>query len=173
MKRLTAVLFLSIFILQAFGYFFTYRLIKWHIHKEISTQISQGRYESSAIACITLNEKQQASLIWEEENEFCYQEEWYDIVEVKQTGALTTYFCIKDNQESKLVSNFNSISKNQDQHSSGNNFRYTLKKLSDNYFSTLYSYTAHTFLEHIIFSSTSSSPAMPVFLSIQDPPPEV
>jgi len=173
MRRLTAILFLGIFILQAFGYFFTYRVIKWHIHKEVTSQISLGQYHSSALTRISLTQEQLRLLEWEEENEFRYQEEWYDVIESKRSGDSTIFFCIKDDKDTQLVSNVESLLQDIDKESSKGNFRYTLKKLSDTYYSEIHSTLIFILPEQSIFSIQPAPSVVQTFTSQLSPPPKV
>ncbi len=107
---------------------------------------------------------------WEEElKEFRYKDEMYDVVKAVVYGDSVTYFCLHDKDEGTLISNFDSLVKNNlnDNEKTKNN---TIKELSKYNFTSaadfypVFNKLKLGFCNYFFYESLS--------IEIQSPPPE-
>lgn len=60
---------------------------------------------------IQVKANESSDILWENESEFTYRNNLYDLVEKKQSDNNITITCIADTKEEKLVSTFNNLNK--------------------------------------------------------------
>jgi hypothetical protein len=72
---------------------------------EMKRSLRKGR-GSRHIREFSFDEQAYATLDWEEENEFRYQGEMYDVVDVKKQNGLVLIKCIPDKKETQLLKEF-------------------------------------------------------------------
>lgn len=124
--------------------------------------------EHSDIATFTFNEEQLRSLSWEDDHEFSYKGEMYDVIEKTSHGDKTVIRCISDKKETALIKDFQM--KTKEQSSQKNNslskllsLQFVATKPIDNSFETAVS------IQH--YSLVSESIAQQI-RNILTPPPQ-
>ncbi|MFZ0453371.1 MAG: hypothetical protein WAM24_06425 [Ignavibacteriaceae bacterium] len=129
------------------------------------SQLDKDSLEKFTFSLKEKNEKVE----WEEaEKEFRYNGEMYDVVKIEVKKDSITYFCLHDNDEEILLSNFDKLVKN----STGNNSKsknYNAKELSKYNFN-------HTNEIYLAVKEIELRPLRSVFyqsitIEIQSPPP--
>lgn len=126
LKRFISFILLFIFIYNIGGYYIWFRLEQYNIQSEI--QNGSQKKELTLIS-VPLNDK--SSIIWTEENkEFIYHGEMYDVVKIKTINNINYYYCINDKKEKQLITDF--IKKDSLQKKSEN----IIQKVIDNIYQT-------------------------------------
>jgi hypothetical protein len=110
LKKLTAILLVCLLCLNLFGYqLFFYLQIK-EAKAQMKEQIAL--FENAGLfTTIQVDVKESSAIIWENESEFIYGDNLYDVIEKKQSGNNISITCIADTKEDKLVSTFNNLNK--------------------------------------------------------------
>ena len=154
------------------GVFIAYRFEQYSIRKEIKKQIKEGvpQNELTTILCTKKNESE---IIWQNEKEFLFHGNLYDVVrkEILANGD-TRYECINDKQETELfVSLDKKVGKQLDARHKGDSAAKSL--FSALYFSKLiplsFALIQPILLQKIHFSETKY---FVPFLEINSPPPQ-
>ena len=102
MKRILALLLLTLFSLHFTGSFLGFKMQQYLIRREIKQHIRSG-VPDAELKCITLQNAEFLKLEHEGTNEFRYKDYWYDVVFTRKLDANTTiYYCIKDSEETEL-----------------------------------------------------------------------
>lgn len=116
MKKAVAISVAVLFLFQSAGMFL---LFKWHqaeIRQEIKERIKAGVPESELVELEfhrSQLEGQDEQFRWIHKKEFIYQNQLYDIVHRKTAGDSTTFLCIPDFKETKLLKNLNHLISNE------------------------------------------------------------
>ena len=113
MKRLLSILFLVAITFSTIGINILFPLQQHFIKKEIKRKIKHSLPEKE-LTLITVNSANENQLDWEDEKEFHYKGNMYDIVRKKENpdGSIT-YYCINDTQEKELFINLNNLVKDK------------------------------------------------------------
>ena len=112
LRKLSAILLLACIFLEIGGYFFIYRINRKIIKREVREYLHDHADEFSQTEFrFNLSDQQDAyaELEWEDAREFRYHGEMYDVVERRETKQEVYIRCVKDDQESALVANFEKI----------------------------------------------------------------
>jgi hypothetical protein len=104
MKKAGSIFLLSIFLFNTMGYFIAFKISQVEIKQEIRKDIENGT-TSNSVSEIVIGNSELASVNWVEDDEFEYNNERYDLVKKSEGGTSTTFYCIKDSEESTLFSN--------------------------------------------------------------------
>lgn len=98
------------------GYHFIYSLYQQELKTEMKTYLSANRAsEFGTIFEFTLNNNKvvDSGFTWEEENvEFRFNQDLYDIVHIEKKEGKLLVTCLKDNDENQLEKQINEIHKN-------------------------------------------------------------
>jgi hypothetical protein len=98
---------LFIFIFSLEGSYIIFKIQQYQIRKEIIHQIKQGVSEND-LTSIVVTPETALQLNWEDNKEFSYKGNMYDVVSVEIVDANTKiYHCISDVQETKLIALYN------------------------------------------------------------------
>lgn len=129
-----------------------------------------SRFGTKLVFAMNEGKVNNASFSWEEENEeFRYQQELYDVVSIEKTKTNIEIICIKDNDENQLESQLNEIRKLSKPNSSKSN-QNTFK-----FFSVFYLQKSQSndlsIAKNIIVPYRFSSELVRTFFDIQAPPP--
>jgi hypothetical protein len=104
-KKAFSFVLLAIFLFNIVGYFVAFKIVQHQVRSEVKTAIKQT-LTANQLTVIEIHKTEQIQLIWEEQNkEFYYKGELYDIVKTEKKTESTTYYCINDEQEEKLFAN--------------------------------------------------------------------
>ena len=106
MKNATAYFLLFIFTFNLGGSYVILKIQQHQLHPEIIDQIKSGISEKD-LTSIAISSKNEKELIWEDEEEFSYKGEMYDVVYVEILNENTKiYHCISDIQETNLIAKY-------------------------------------------------------------------
>jgi hypothetical protein len=126
LKRIISVILLFVFLYNIGGYYIWFKLEQINIKSEI-----QNTSEVKTLTLITVSLHGKSDIIWTEENkEFIYHGEMFDVVKVKTDNNSKYYYCINDKKEKQLITDF--IKKDCSQKKSEN----ILQKVMDNKYQT-------------------------------------
>ena len=103
MKRIFILFILFHFLLNTAGYYFFFTYNQYTIRQEIHSLISSRLFESSYTRLKVNSPSSNPDFTWLGEDEFKYKGELYDLCGEKTEGNITTFLCIKDKQEEKLI----------------------------------------------------------------------
>jgi hypothetical protein len=110
MKRTVSILLVAVFLLQTLGIYLVFKLKQTEIRSEVKNKIST-ELPDEALVLIKLNNstanKSGNGFRWIRHNEFSYRGKMYDVVRREQHDRNEIwFFCLSDEQETKLISNF-------------------------------------------------------------------
>jgi len=102
LKRFISFILLFVFIYNIGGYYIWFKLEQYNIQSEIR---NDSHKKALTLISIPLNDK--SCITWTEENkEFIYHGEMYDIVKTKIINNVKYYYCINDKKEKQLITDF-------------------------------------------------------------------
>jgi hypothetical protein len=154
-----------------------YHLLYIYHQQELKTEMKaflkehhSSRFGSKLVFAMSAGKVNNANFSWEEENEeFRYQQELYDVVSIEKTNGKIEIICIKDNDENQLESQLNEIRKLNKPNSSKST-QNTFK-----FFSVFYLQKSHSnylsLVKNIVIPFRFSSELSKTFFDIQAPPP--
>ena len=102
MKRVFAVLITLLFLFNLMGYYFVFSYNQYLVRSEMKSFIKAGYFEESYIVLKIGN----SDFIRIDKGEFRYKGKLYDIVSETKSGNFTTFRCINDKNEEKLLAGF-------------------------------------------------------------------
>lgn len=174
-KKAFSFVLLAIFLFNIVGYFIAFKIVQHQVRSEVKTAIKQT-LTTNQLTVIEIYKTEQNQLIWEENNkEFYYKGELYDIVKTEEKTESIIYYCINDVQEEKLFANLeehvnNYISDNHlsKKNSSKKNLPDSIKLYLSNVLSPTLAITENTtiFNTHPLLYTSAC-------LEISSPPPEI
>jgi hypothetical protein len=100
-KKLISILFLLIFWISTIGYFHIFKLIQADIRHGIKCRLEQGIPENDLIK-VSFTGKEKPDWV-REGREFRVEGKIYDVVKSDAEEGKTTYYCLYDKKESRLV----------------------------------------------------------------------
>lgn len=130
MRRILSLLLLTAFFLNIIGYHFIF----WVQQHTIKENMEVLRHSASIQNPIELrfslsDEAVVSKLSWEDENEFTFNGELYDVIRKTTINGELVIQCIKDKKETHLVNNYAKISKETQGDPSSKNKSTVLLKL--------------------------------------------
>ena len=111
MRKLLAIVFVSLFAFQTAGFLIVFELQKYSIRKEIKSMIKQGLPEEDLVVFRIAEEEQNAFLknfLFFDKNEFRLEGKMYDVLRVEMEANFIYYYCVSDEKESLLFANLDS-----------------------------------------------------------------
>ena len=113
MKKIVAFLLLTVFFLNIIGYHFLFQIQQYSIKMQVKKEIRQAwKIQNATELRFSLSDRSAlAKLQWEDEKEFIFNGEMYDVIEKKTDGNELIILCVKDKKESHLVSNYERLNK--------------------------------------------------------------
>lgn len=177
LKKILAILFLSIFLYNTIGYLVVFKKIQYGIKKEIKTRIKNKLDEKDLVLIKYPShpDKAQRKLFhWKEENEFLYDGNMYDVVRKYSIHDTTYYYCINDTKEKDLFGNLDvQVGQNMASSAMANNLVKLFKLSIDQ--SYLFSFSVD-----LLISSSKATYCLyldpghsPVQKKVETPPPEL
>jgi hypothetical protein len=106
MKRVFAVLITLLFLFNTMGYYFIFSYNQYLVRSEMKRFIRSGYFEDSYIVLKIVNPSLNPDFKRVNKGEFRYKDKLYDIVSETKTDNFTTFRCINDKNEEKLLSGF-------------------------------------------------------------------
>lgn len=132
-QKVTAIFIFSVLVFGMGGYYAVFKMEQAAIHKDIKKRIKEF-VPKEALHLITVSSANEKEVEWERAGkEFRYKDEMYDIVYAEKNEKATDYYCIKDKEETSLLSRFDEIVSNQ------NTSESRTGKLSGNMFKVFFS----------------------------------
>jgi len=104
-RKLTSILLIACLCVAWVGYFLVFHVQLSTIKSEMKAFLQNGKNHSDAIQ-ISLTKEQCSQLEWEDETEFKYKGEIYDVIEKKMIGNGVVLNCIADSKETELLQEF-------------------------------------------------------------------
>lgn len=176
MKKLTAYIVLILFIYNLIGYYIVFKGWQTGIRYEIKAQIrhnsKSATYQTFKFSKADLSQKK-IVLEWEKDDEFCFEQNMYDVKSRKETADSITFICINDRKEKKLIDQLQAYVNQQ--HNNTQSKRSNPFKIFDN---LVKDYCAAQLViknidKGITFNKPSSSPHFySAFLEVLSPPPK-
>ena len=77
------------------------RVEKYQVKRQIKRQLI-SKTNKNDLVLLKIAHKDSSLLLWEHSREFEYQEEMYDVVDSRQKGDTTYYWCWWDHEETQL-----------------------------------------------------------------------
>jgi hypothetical protein len=103
LKRLTAILFLTLILIYSLGYVVIFKLSEFHIKQDMKVLIKKY-VPNQKLLCITIDNANAKQLSWHENGkEFSYQGKMYDVVRTETSVGSVAYYCLTDEKETELM----------------------------------------------------------------------
>jgi hypothetical protein len=99
-RKLFAIVAFACLLFLNVGYFVFYQLRLAEIKAEMKKEVLRSR--RSELTRFKFSAKETASLEWEEDTEFRFKDEMYDVVSREDRGDTTTILCLSDKKENEL-----------------------------------------------------------------------
>jgi hypothetical protein len=106
MKRGLAILLLTLFLFNMFGYYFVFSYNRYLLRNEMRSLARAGYFEGSGILLKIKDVQHEPGFKRLDKNEFVYNGMLYDILAESTSGNTTTFKCINDIKEEKLLAEF-------------------------------------------------------------------
>jgi hypothetical protein len=106
MKKVLAALILIVFMFNIMGYYFVFSYNQYLVRREMKSQIRAGYFEESLFVLNIINPSLNPDFKRIDKGEFRYKGKLYDIISEKNSGNMTTFHCINDKNEEKLLAGF-------------------------------------------------------------------
>jgi len=120
MKRLFAVLFVSLYLYNIAGYLVVFSVLQHRVRSEVK-QMLKARIPDSDFVKFSFHtralEQHSYSLRWIDDHEFTLDGKLYDVVRSSTVGDSTILLCINDIQEEQLFANLDNHVQRQMGHS--------------------------------------------------------
>jgi hypothetical protein len=102
LKKIIAILLLFSLLAPVAGLYLWLRYEKKQVKEEVKQAILSG-LEKDQLVCLTFPVEEVERMIeWENEYEFEYRGEMYDVVETEYSGIMISYWCWHDSKETRL-----------------------------------------------------------------------
>lgn len=102
MKKALSIFLLTVFLFDLFGYLPLFKVAQYKIRKEIKALLKESVPENE-LCIITIPVKEIKDIDWKREGkEFKHNGAMYDIVRSETEKDLIHYYCVNDQQETKL-----------------------------------------------------------------------
>lgn len=102
LKKALSIFLLTVFLFDLFGYLPLFKVAQYKIRKEIKTLL-KGSVPENELCVITIPVKELKNIDWKREGkEFKRNGSMYDIVRSKMEKDVIHYYCVNDEQETKL-----------------------------------------------------------------------
>jgi hypothetical protein len=105
LKKILAIGLLLVLVFQLVGGYILFKIWQRQMKTQAKQQILAGLPPQS-LNLLIISPSQQKTLEWEDEREFRYQGNWYDVVRTETHDSLTYYYCYLDTQETQLITQF-------------------------------------------------------------------
>jgi hypothetical protein len=106
MKKAFAIVVTLLFLFNMMGYYFVFSYNQYLVRGEMKQLIKAGNFQDSYIVLKIVNPSSNPDFKRVEKGEFLYKNKLYDIVSEARIGNLTTFRCINDKNEEKLLAGF-------------------------------------------------------------------
>ncbi len=108
MKKVSAILLLLLILYQLVGYYSIHHFQVYRIKKDVKKQIKNSIPQDQLTSIsYTLSEIDKINWV-EKDKEFIFEGVMYDVVKVKMTDSIITFFCIADFKETELFAKLDS-----------------------------------------------------------------
>lgn len=104
-NKLIAILLFTCFCLMLLGYHLVFNFQLAAVKSEMRAFLKTEKKHKDVVQ-ISLNEKEAKQLYWENENEFHYNGEMYDVIETTKTEDQLVVRCVPDNKETALINEY-------------------------------------------------------------------
>ena len=111
MKKISAIILLSCLLCALVGYRLVFEVRLYHLKTEMRLNLKNGLHRENLLS-FTFTNTELNSLEWEEESEFRYKGEMFDVVRMTARDGQTQILCIPDFKEEKLLSAYHHSQKN-------------------------------------------------------------
>jgi hypothetical protein len=102
-----SVILLFIFLFDLGGYYVWFCIWQNNMQKEIRKEIRKGLKDED-LTLIIISVDEESGISWIEQNkEFRYQGDMYDVVKISQQNQEKYYYCIRDIKEKQLIASYN------------------------------------------------------------------
>ena len=119
MRKTLSLLLLFSILLYTGGYHFACMVYQSYLKQEMKIYLQHtdnSAYGNHLCFSLTNGQITDPAFAWEEENtEFRYRNEWYDVISIKKTGGKILICCLKDGNENEIEKQWNELHhKNKD-----------------------------------------------------------
>ncbi len=169
MKKFISILFVTVILFNAGGYFFGYLILRNEIHYTVQQKIKyeiKTNLSKNDLSLIIVTPENEDDILWiKAGKEFNYSGEMYDVVRTENKSQGKYYYCIKDTKEKQLIGNYIKM------HRSGKNGKRLSKILNISYIPPSGNFTAFISFEKINRSGSASN-LISTEIDIPFPPPK-
>lgn len=108
LKKPMAILLLICLFLEVIGFYFVFLLRREAVKQEVWSYLHQNQHNNYAqTLSFSLNDPGiRETPVWENENEFSFKGEMYDVIEKKELNGNLVISCISDKKETSLIKDF-------------------------------------------------------------------
>ena len=113
MRKITAIALLITLVFVTIGYHFAFRIHLNQVKAEIKRNLRRSGNRRDVVT-LTFTHPQAQQLEWEEDHEFRWKGEMYDVIEKRTEGNTVSITCVPDKKEKQLLEIYqNNVEKNQ------------------------------------------------------------
>ena len=127
MKKFISSILLLILFLNIIGYHFIFQVQQYKVKEDMREHINSEDIRNATELRFSLADL--TKLKWEDENEFTFNGEMYDVIQKNESNGELILQCIKDKKETHLVNNYAKLSKETQGDPSSKNKSTVLLKL--------------------------------------------
>lgn len=120
MKRTLSIIFLLVFIYNIAGFFVVFKIEQYAAKDEMKAYISQNpanaELEKIVISNEVMDSRASGFRMFDDNKEFTFNGKLYDIIKSTSDGKFTTFYCLNDKNEERIISNlYEHVQRNTDQ----------------------------------------------------------
>lgn len=170
MCRIFSILLSFLIILNSSGYIFIY-IERLASNKRTVEMIINSAKDMSVFEKFVFTKKEYYKKFnWKDDNEFELNGNMYDIAKVETKNKQIVIYCIRDDKEEQLISNFEKVHNNN---STKDKIHFPCNQLNTLNFNAIDndSYSQKRFFNIILFSESFLNNYVSVFLKFPTPPP--
>jgi hypothetical protein len=169
MKKILSLVLVFVFFYGIMGFYLNFEIQQYKIKEEIKERIIHNLPEKE-LTLLRISSSDKEKITWtENDKEFRYNGNMYDVVKIKAGTDTTYYYCFNDEKESKLFVNLDKLVKEQTDNSQS---RTNQKKQDITYFFHELSYTqCLTEIPFLYFNYPSRYKSF--YTDVLSPPPRI
>ncbi|NVN93848.1 MAG: hypothetical protein HXX18_01055 [Bacteroidetes bacterium] len=166
MKKYFSILLLNIILFHLGGYYIWYSVLQYASHREIKQEIRRGLKDKDLVL-IEISDNNKSSVNWKEnDKEFAFNGEMYDVVSIKKLKNKVQYYCINDHREEKLIAEFKKNHNSEKQTDKKIRTEFNVQFFAQLFVIENYKYATKIRYPNLIFLYKSNN------LDIHSPPPK-
>lgn len=104
-RKSISILLIIVFVYNLFGWYTLFSIIRNEVRKEAAQVINEGIRHHELVQ-FRIEGNQHASLRWVNDHEFCFENNYFDVVSSSEVNGVLYLLCYCDKKETNLVVKF-------------------------------------------------------------------